>query len=287
MKKFKIWLEAARPKTLPVSVAGVVAASACAVADGCFHLERAVLCLFFAVLAQIASNFANEYYDFRAGLDRRGREGPRRGVTEGDISPQAMLVATYVTLACASAVGLSLLVWGGWWLLAVGMFVVAGALAYSTGPYPLSHHGLGEVTVILFFGIIPVCCTYAIMAGDVTQMVATISVAIGIAGANVLVVNNFRDIDDDRAVGKHTLAVIIGRRATLYLYAANWIIVALLLVAADATCAPIATVVMLTGLCVWNYMRTHTGRALNPALGLTALITLLMALAMFLIPVLR
>ncbi len=287
MTKFKIWVEAARPKTLPVSVAGVVAASACAVADGCFHMERAVLCLIFAVLAQIASNFANEYYDFRGGLDRRGREGPRRGVTEGDITPKAMLVATYITLAMAAATGLSLLQWGGWWLMAVGIVVVAGALAYSTGPFPLSHHGLGEVSVILFFGIIPVCCTYALMAGSVTQTVALISVAVGIAGANVLVVNNYRDIDDDRAVGKHTLAVIIGRRASLYLYAINWIIVSALLIVADTNCAPIATIVALTGLCVWNYMRTHTGRALNPALGLTAMITLLMAVALFLIPALR
>ena len=133
-KKIRCWVEAMRLRTLPVSVAGVVAACGYAVAAGCFSAAPAVLCAVFAVLAQIASNFANEYYDYTAGLDRAGREGPRRGVTEGDITPRAMLRATYATLGLACMTGLSLVAWGGWWLVIAGVFIAIGALAYSTEP---------------------------------------------------------------------------------------------------------------------------------------------------------
>ena len=114
----KAWIEAMRLRTLPVSVAGVITAIGFNILNGTFVAAPAILCLVFAVLAQIASNFGNEYYDYRDGLDRVGRDGPRRGVTEGDISPRAMLMATYVTLGVACCIGLSLVWWGGWWLIA-------------------------------------------------------------------------------------------------------------------------------------------------------------------------
>ena len=145
-----------RLRTLPVSVAGVLAGIACAIMGGTFSLVPAVLCLLFAMLAQVASNFGNEYYDYVNGLDRKGREGFRRGVTEGDISPRAMKIATYATLAVAAVVGCSMLFFCGWWLLPVGIAIGLFALAYSAGPYPLSHHGLGDVAVVVFFGIVPV-----------------------------------------------------------------------------------------------------------------------------------
>lgn len=210
-----------RLRTLSVSVAGVLAACGYAVADGCFDWLPALFCLLFAVLCQIASNFANEYFDYRAGRDRVGREGPRRGVTEGDITPKAMLDATIRTLFLAAGVGLSLTLWGGPWLIAVGLAVGLGVFAYSAGPWPLSTHCLGEVAVIVFFGIVPVNFTYYIMALQWSMPVFLGSVAIGLMGANVLIVNNYRDIDDDRAVGKHTLATVLGRRAMPWLYAAN------------------------------------------------------------------
>ena len=143
------WIEATRLRTLPVSIAGVILAIGYARLHHSFAPAPALLCLTFAILAQIASNFANEYYDFRAGLDRPGREGPRRGVTEGDITPRAMLAATFITLGAACAVGCSLLLFGPWWLLPAGIAIALGVLAYSTGPYPLSRHGLGEVAAVL------------------------------------------------------------------------------------------------------------------------------------------
>ena len=120
MKKIGYWIEAMRLRTLPVSVAGVLMAVGYNIGAGSFKALPAVICLIFAVLCQIASNFANEYYDYKAGRDRRGRQGPRRGVTEGEISPGAMKAATFGVLAAAAALGLSLTYWGGAWLIAAG-----------------------------------------------------------------------------------------------------------------------------------------------------------------------
>lgn len=228
-KNAKIWIEAMRLRTLPVSVAGVLTAIGFARLAGPVRWLPAMLCLAFAVLAQIASNFANEYYDFRDGLDRPGREGPRRGVTEGDITPRAMLTATFVALGTACAVGLSLVGWGSWKLIPAGIVIAAGALAYSTGPYPLSRHGLGEVAVIFFFGLIPVNLTYFILTGSWSTAAAEGSIAMGLLGAMVLMVNNYRDADDDRAVGKRTIAVIFGRQTIPWLYIAAGITAMLLI----------------------------------------------------------
>ncbi len=279
----KAWIEAMRLRTLPVSLAGVIAACGYALLAGSFSPAPAILCAIFAVLAQIASNFANEYYDFTAGLDRAGRDGPRRGVTEGDIPPRAMLRATYATLACACMVGLSLVAWGGWWLIIAGVFIALGALAYSTGPYPLSRHALGEAAVVVFFGIVPVTLTFYLQAATVTLPVLLGSVAIGLMGANVLIVNNYRDCDDDRSVGKHTLAVACGRRATRSIYLLNGCAaIALCLPAwrmlpAPARIIPVAYLAL--HIALWHMLGRRTGSAINPLLGLTALAMLLYSTA--------
>ena len=210
-----------RLRTLPVSVAGVFTAVGFNILDGTFRALPALLCLLFALMCQIASNFANEYYDFKAGRDKAGRSGPRRGVTEGDITPRQMKAATFGLLVAACAVGLCLTLWGGLWLIAAGAAIAVGVTAYSAGPYPLSTHGLGEVAVVLFFGVVPVNLTYYVQALAWSGEVALWSVAIGLMGANVLIVNNYRDMEDDAAVGKMTLAVRFGRTAMLWLYAAD------------------------------------------------------------------
>ena len=131
-------------RTLPVSVAGVVVACGYAAMHGGFQWLPAVLCCLFALLAQVASNFANEYYDYKNGSDKKGRAGFRRGVTEGDIMPGAMKRATFGTLALACAIGCCLIPFGGWQLIPVGIVIALFALAYSAGPYPLSRIGLGD-----------------------------------------------------------------------------------------------------------------------------------------------
>lgn len=270
----KEWIEAMRLRTLPVSVAGVLVGTGYALFFRQFEWAPAVLCLVFAVLAQIASNFANEYYDYRAGLDAPGRDGPRRSVTEGDITPQSMLRATYITLGLACCVGLALVAWGGWWLIAAGIVIALGALAYSTGPWPLSHHGLGEVAVIIFFGIVPVNLTYYVQAGAFDFVVFLGSLSVGMMGANVLIVNNYRDYDDDLAVGKRTLAVIAGRWPSAVLYLINGVLAPVLMWMVwdvfpwAVISVPVAYVIL--SLLLWFEMISRRGAALNPLLGLTA-----------------
>lgn len=274
MKTAGYWIEAMRLRTLPVSIAGVVAACGCAVADHCFAWLPAALCLLFAVLCQVASNFANEYYDYRAGRDRVGREGPRRGVTEGDITPEAMKHAVFGTLAAAAAVGLCLTWWGGLWLIGVGALIGLGALAYSTGPWPLSTHCMGEVAVVLFFGLVPVNFTYYVMSGAWSLPVVAVSVAIGLMGANVIIVNNYRDIPDDRAAGKHTLATALGRNAMVTLYIANALVAVALtykLRFSGAQWWPAAQgAYIVASLLIARRMGRLHGAALTPLLGMTA-----------------
>lgn len=282
MSKMKCWVEAMRLRTLPVSLAGVLFGVAMAVADGGFKAVPATLCFLFALLAQIASNFANEYYDFKAGLDRAGREGPRRGVTEGDITPGAMKAATFATLGAACVSGCVLVaLYGQWWMYVVGLLTALAVIAYSTGPYPLSRNGLGEVAVIFFFGIIPVTLTFYLETGTMSAAVVAASTGIGLMIANVLIVNNYRDADDDAAVGKRTLAVKLGRKTVAVIYLVNGILALVLTWPEWILLPPQAWIVplmyLLAHIFLYSRLRSLTGKALNPLLGATAMLVLLYA----------
>lgn len=274
--KFNAWIEAVRLRTIPVSIAGVLTSIGYAVYDNKFCWLPATLCLLFAVLAQVASNFANEYYDFKRGFDKVGREGPRRSVTEGDISPKAMRNATFATLGVACLIGLSLTYWGGLWLIAVGILIAVGVLAYSTGPYPLSHHCLGEVAVIVFFGLIPVNLTYYLQTGCWSTEVMLGSIAIGLMGANVIIVNNYRDIDDDMTVGKKTLTVVMGLGFSRWLYLVNGLaaiaLVARIWLSCSATWLVIPIIYIAVHIALFVKISHLRGRALNKMLGMTAML---------------
>ncbi len=288
--RIKDWVEAVRLRTLPVSVAGVFAAVAFNISDGTFKPLPAALCLLFAVLCQIASNFANEYYDYRAGRDKAGREGPRRGVTEGDLSPQAMKRATFGVLAFAALVGLSLTHWGGLWLIAAGVFIGVFALAYSAGPWPLSVHCMGEIAVFFFFGVIPVNLTYYVQALQWSVPVLLASASIGLMGANVLIINNYRDAVEDKAVGKHTLANTLGRSLMPYLYIANALIAVVLMVPQWYHLASawvfVPAVFLAAEILIAVRIRHLSGHILNPFLGLTAILMFLYSLCFLLSQVL-
>ena len=284
----KQWIEAMRLRTLPVSISGVLAGISCAVAMGCFKAIPAILCLLFAMLAQIASNFGNEYYDYKKGVDKKGREGFRRGVTEGDISPTAMKYATFGTLGAAAAIGCLMLFYGSWWMIPVGICIGLFALAYSAGPYPLSHHGLGDVAVVLFFGVVPVTLTCYLQQGNWDGLGCSlpVSVAVGLMAANVLIVNNYRDKDDDEAVGKNTTVVIFGRKAMGKVYLLSGIMASIIAAATSAVydivlMAPAAYVIL--HVATWKRLVARSGAALNPILGETAknllIFTLLLLLA--------
>ena len=284
MSTFRVWIEAMRLRTLPVSLAGVIYAGALGLLTWRFSLTPWLLALIFALLAQIASNFANEYFDFRAGLDRPGREGPRRGVTEGDISPRAMLLATILVLAAACLTGVVLVaLYGAWWMYPAGVAIALGVFAYSAGPWPLSRHALGEVAVVIFFGLVPVCLTYILMAGNCPWWVTASAAGIGLMGANVLIVNNYRDADDDKAVGKHTLAVVLGRNSVSWIYLANGYLAATLTLPEWVAAAQwgwiVPCVYVVAHSVLFVQLRVRSGRRLNPLLGLTAMLMLIYTLA--------
>lgn len=272
----RCWIEAMRLRTLPVSIAGVIAGTGCAIMLDSFKALPAFLCLLFAILAQIAANFGNEYYDYKNGIDRKGRAGFRRGVTEGEIDPQSMKRATFVVLALAAAVGCTMLLYGPWWLVIVGVLIMIFALAYSAGPYPLSHHGLGDLAVVIFFGIIPVTFTCFLQSGNMegTTIIIPTSVAVGLLAANVLIVNNYRDMEDDAAVGKRTTVVIFGRRFMGLAYLLSGIAGMVLMIPVCASLTSWALTVpliyMILHIKVWLKLRKATGAGLNPLLGRTA-----------------
>lgn len=280
--KIKAWVEATRPRTLPVSVAGVMGGLACALSYGFFRLLPFLICLVFAVLAQIVSNFANEYYDYKSGIDKKGREGFRRGVTEGDISPTTMKRSTFWLLAVDCALGCTLIIWGGWWLIFIGLLIALFALAYSAGPFPLSRIGLGDVAVVIFYGIVPVLFTCYVITGSFENIRFTVPVglALGLLADNVLIVNNYRDIDDDKAAGKLTTAVIFGRKFMLGIYFINFSL-ALLVIAIFFVIFRNLLWVVAWGVIeiLYIFVATKIGRtqgaALNPLLKSTALLMLL------------
>ena len=273
-RTIKIWIECARLRTLPVSVAGVIMASGIAVLYHRFEWLPALRCFAFAVLAQVVSNFANEYYDFRRGTDKKGRVGPRRGVTEGDITPGLLLRVTIGTLAVACAVGCGLIPFGGWWLIPVGILIAVFAFAYSAGPYPLSYHGLGDVAVLVFFGLVPVNLTFYLQAGYFAPLTILASVTIGLMGVNVLLVNNYRDVDDDREAHKRTTVVIFGRKVASAAYLINGYVgislLAPLWFAAPLWVLAVPALYLVLHTVTWNRLTHSDGAALNPLLGATA-----------------
>jgi 1,4-dihydroxy-2-naphthoate polyprenyltransferase len=216
------WLLAARPRTLPAAIAPVTLGSALAAHVHHFQLFPALLCGVFALLAQIGANFANDYFDYRRGADAPGRLGPTRAVAAGLISPAAMLGATFIALALAAAAGSGLIFYGGWPMIIIGGASLLAALAYTGGPYPLAYHGLGEACALVFFGFVAVLGTYDVQAGWPAPLIAWLAAAAcGLLAANILLVNNIRDLATDARAGKRTLTVRYGRRFAHRLFFGN------------------------------------------------------------------
>ncbi len=210
---WQVWLGAARPRTLPAAVAPVLVGSALAWHDGGFSAPAAALCLAFALLVQIGTNFANDYYDFVRGADTEHRVGPVRAVAAGLVAPRVMHRAMLLVFALAVVAGLGLLAHGGPWLLVVGLASIACGIGYTGGPFPLGYHGLGDVFVFLFFGLVAVTTTYAVETGHLARTPLPAAAAVGLLAANILLVNNYRDVETDAVAGKRTLVVRFGRGA--------------------------------------------------------------------------
>lgn len=214
----KAWLLASRPKTLTAASIPVMLGCALASMYGHFQLIPAILCFLFAFLMQIDANFINDLYDYLKGTDREDRLGPERACAQGWISPSGMKKGIIITTFLAAVDGLCLLWYGGWEMIPVGIACIIFAFLYTTGPYPLAYHGWGDVLVLVFFGFVPVGCTFYIMAHSWNTSVTIASLACGFVIDTLLMVNNFRDREQDAISGKKTIVVRVGARAGLILY---------------------------------------------------------------------
>ena len=216
----RIWLMAARPKTLPVGLAPVLVGTALADTAGVFHPLRFAAALLGALFIQVGANLSNDYSDARRGADTEDRLGPVRVTAGGLVPPRQVLIATYVTFALAILSGAYLIAVAGWELLLVGAASIVAGVLYTGGPRPYGYEGLGELFVFLFFGIVAVAGSFFVQTETLVWEAFALAVPVGLLAAAVLVVNNVRDLDTDRRAGKRTLAVRLGRERTRALYAA-------------------------------------------------------------------
>jgi len=223
------WGLAIRPRTLPAAAAGVVMGSAVAWRDGFFRLDAALACLFAALLLQIGSNLANDVFDFERGTDTPERLGPTRVTQAGLLTPREVKAGMTVVFGAAALLGLYLAWLGGLPIVLIGIAAIISAIAYTGGPFPLGYHGLGDIFVFIFFGLAAVAGTYYVQAGSVSAAAWWMTIPPGLIITAILVVNNLRDIDNDRKGGKHTLAVRIGERATKIQYLICMVIAYLIL----------------------------------------------------------
>ncbi len=210
----RTWVLAARVPTLPAAVVPVLVGSATAWAAGAFKLGPFLAALVASILIQIGTNLANDYFDFRKGADTPGRLGPVRVTQSGLVPPATVRAATMLTFGLAALIGVYLVAVGGLPILVIGLLSIAAGIVYTGGPWPLAYHGLGDVTVFIFFGLIAVVGTTYLHTGTLLPLAVVNAVPVAALVTAILVVNNLRDIDTDRVTGKHTLAVRLGRPGT-------------------------------------------------------------------------
>jgi len=270
-----VWVAAIRPATLPAAVAPVlVGGAAAASADEGFRPGVFIATLAAALLLQIGANFANDVFDFERGADTDNRLGPTRVTQAGLIAPEHVRLAALVVFVSAAAIGVYLLFVGGWPILAVGVAAIIAGIAYTGGPWPFGYHGLGDAMVFVFFGLVAVTGTYYLQTGGIDAVAVVAAVPVGMTVTAILVVNNLRDIETDRAAGKRTLAVLIGAPATRAQYAlltlgAYAALPALLATAAGAWVFLALLSLPLALLLNRSVLGGASGRALNPILQRT------------------
>lgn len=275
---FKAWVLACRPKTLSGAAAPVLIGGACGLRYAILELQSVehgiyslfypfLFALLFAFVMQIEANLVNDYFDFVKGADRADRLGPERACAQGWITPGAMRVGLVVVALLALAVGIPLIGYGGWEMLIVGVVCLVFCWLYTTH---LSYMGLGDLLVVVFFGLVPVVFTAYVIAHCITLPLVFLGLAMGLATDCLLIVNNYRDIEQDRISGKRTIIVRLGRKAGIMLYLFCGL-------------SAVAVILVITGwwsllllpyiaLHIQTYlsMRRLTGKALNGVLGATA-----------------
>ncbi|MFT3894127.1 MAG: 1,4-dihydroxy-2-naphthoate polyprenyltransferase [Anaerolineales bacterium] len=268
------WILAIRPRTLPAAAAGVVMGASLAWRDGYFRVDAALVCLFTALLLQIGSNLANDVFDFERGTDTAERLGPTRVTQAGMLTPKQVKSGMVIVFTLAALLGLYLAWLGGWVIIVMGIAAILSAIAYTGGPFPIGYYGLGDVFVFIFFGLASVAGTYYIQAGTVTLVVWWMTIPPGMIITAILVVNNLRDLENDRKAGKHTLAVRLGEKGTRIQYMTCITIAYLILIpVAWAGMIPWASLLAWLSLPIayqaTQVVLTQKGRPLNMALAKT------------------
>jgi len=274
---------AARPRTLPAATAPVLMATALAVRDGVFHWPSALSCLLISLLMQIGANFANDLFDHERGSDTPDRLGPTRVSAAGLITPGQMRAGIAVIFGAAALFGFYLTWLRGWPIILLGLAIFTAAIAYTGGPFPYGYYALGDVFVLLFFGIAAVCGTYYVQSGTLTPTSGWVSLSIGLLIVNILVVNNTRDINTDALANKRTLAVYFGREAMLTEYLVC-LIIAFLVPLGLWSFRLASSGVMLTWFSIpqafllYREFSNSKGQSLNKTLGGTAQLALVYAI---------
>lgn len=275
------WLLATRPKTLTGAFIPVILASALAYNDGCLWWPVALMCLLFAGGMQIVANFINDLYDYLKGTDREDRLGPERACSQGWITPSAMKSGIWVSIVISCGFGIGALAltwqqlpWQGLELVLLGLSCVVFAYLYTRW---FSYYGLGDLLVLAFFGFVPVCGTYYLMAIDITPQAWLLGLASGLVIDTLLVVNNYRDREQDRISGKHTIVVMMGERFGSYLYLILGLVSAIIAMyiihsVGNPSFACLLIVYFAMHCHAWRLMnQIHQGKALNRILGMTSL----------------
>jgi len=216
--KLKSWFLASRPKTLLASVVPVIVGSALAIGESKFVLLYSVIALLCSTLIQTGTNYVNDLYDFLNGADNDDRKGPTRVLAAGYISVKEMKIGSVLIFLLAFLLGLYLVYVGGKIVFIIGVLSIIAGIAYTAGPFPLAYNGLGDIFVFLFFGIVGTSGTYYVQTQNFSLLSLLASIPVGALITNILVVNNYRDIEEDRSANKHTLAVLLGKNFTRFQY---------------------------------------------------------------------
>lgn len=271
----KAWVLAARPKTLAAAATPVLLGCSLAASDGWLQFIPALLCFLFAFTMQIDANFINDFFDFLKGSDREDRLGPERACAQGWITLNAMKhgIASATILSCIW--GVLILFFSGLEMIPVGLLCILFAFLYTAGPYPLAYHGWGDVLVIVFFGFVPVGCTYYTMCHDWTWSVTIACLASGLVSDLLLMLNNYRDREQDKISGKRTLVVRFGAKAGRWMYLALGLIACLLcllfVITGQLWAAILPQLFLVPHLNTWQHMvKINKGKELNKVLGETA-----------------
>ena len=281
--RIRTWLLASRPKTLPAAVAPVFVGTAIAFSADKLNLLAASVALICSILIQIGTNFVNDLYDYLKGTDDENRVGPTRALAAGWITPSQMKRAIYFTFGITFILGLYLVWHAGWIILLIGILSIISGYAYTAGPYPLAYNGLGDIFVFLFFGIVATVGTYYVQALEFSGFALLASVPVGLLITNILVVNNYRDVDDDRKKNKRTLAVKFGKPFARLQYSVSVLIsflipIYLFAVLSKSLFVLLPLISLPLALKLIKEINTFEGERLNKTLELTAKLSVIFSL---------